>query len=361
MADSNQVRINELARELEIKAKVLIEYLPEAGVTEKKTHSSSIDLVHAERVRKHFRDLAAAEEAAEAEKSAKTTAAKKPAPKPAAAPAAAPVTAAAPIAAKPAAPVSATAPASAARTGVAPTAGATPCGPKAATTAPTCPAATSRTRSYRRNACSGCRIALWYGASACSPCPHRLIRYHSDFSAYRPAQYIHAAPGSALASIGTRRSAPGWFGPVYAKVPARDAAPFWPRSAPWRAAKHASCGCPAILSSGRSAARSPRWSPWPRRSAWRSSVALSAAAWRWWPRRPRQQSSRRRSTPRRWRAESRTGQTAVRAQTCGAWRSSTYRKALRRGRTQTASGASTFRCRSGWSRYCRSTGRGGKA
>jgi len=81
MADSNQVRINELARELEIKAKVLIEYLPEAGVTEKKTHSSSIDLVHAERVRKHFRDLAAAEEAAEAEKNAKTTAAKKPAPK----------------------------------------------------------------------------------------------------------------------------------------------------------------------------------------------------------------------------------------------------------------------------------------
>src|ERR1700677_1586303 len=78
MADSNQVRINELARELEIKAKVLIEYLPEAGVTEKKTHSSSIDLVHAERVRKHFRGLAAAEEAAEAEKVAKTTAPKKP-------------------------------------------------------------------------------------------------------------------------------------------------------------------------------------------------------------------------------------------------------------------------------------------
>src|ERR1700723_1657534 len=143
MADSNQVRINELARELEIKAKVLIEYLPEAGVTEKKTHSSSIDLVHAERVRKHFRDLAAAEEAAEAEKSAKTTAAKKPAPKPAAAPTAAPVTAAAPIAAKPAAPVSATAPASAARPGVAPTAGATP--PAARPAVPTRPAAPSAT------------------------------------------------------------------------------------------------------------------------------------------------------------------------------------------------------------------------
>ena len=85
MADSNQVRINELARELEIKAKVLIDYLPEAGVTEKKTHSSSIDLKHAELVRKHFRGLAAAEEAEAAEKAAKATAAKKPAPKPVAA------------------------------------------------------------------------------------------------------------------------------------------------------------------------------------------------------------------------------------------------------------------------------------
>ena len=55
MSDANQVRINELARELEIKAKVLIDYLPEIGVTEKKTHSSSLDIEHAELVRKHFR------------------------------------------------------------------------------------------------------------------------------------------------------------------------------------------------------------------------------------------------------------------------------------------------------------------
>jgi translation initiation factor IF-2 len=68
MADPNQVRINELARELEIKAKVLIEYLPEVGVSEKKTHSSSIDNSHAELVRKHFLGLAAQEAAAEAEK-----------------------------------------------------------------------------------------------------------------------------------------------------------------------------------------------------------------------------------------------------------------------------------------------------
>jgi translation initiation factor IF-2 len=138
MADSNQVRINELARELEIKAKVLIEYLPEAGVTEKKTHSSSIDLVHAERVRKHFRDLAAAEEAAEAEKNAKTTAAKKPAPKPTSVPAVAPVTSA-PAAAKPAAPISTAAPATAVRPGVAPSTGAAP--PTARPTVPARPVA----------------------------------------------------------------------------------------------------------------------------------------------------------------------------------------------------------------------------
>src|ERR1700689_558167 len=90
MADSNQVRLNELAREMEIKAKVLIDYLPEAGVTEKKTHSSSIALKHAELARRNFRGLAAAEEAEEAAKAAKATAAKKPAAKPAAAAPAAP-------------------------------------------------------------------------------------------------------------------------------------------------------------------------------------------------------------------------------------------------------------------------------
>ena len=80
MTDETQIRINELARELEVKAKAIIDYLPEAGVTEKKTHSSSIDLSAAERVRKHFRDLAAAEEAAaaqaEKDKAAKEAAAK---------------------------------------------------------------------------------------------------------------------------------------------------------------------------------------------------------------------------------------------------------------------------------------------
>ena len=104
MSDANQIRINELARELEIKAKVLIDYLPEIGVTEKKTHSSSIDVDHAVLVRKHFQQLADDEVAAEAEKQAKAAAAKvrpvaRPAPPLPSPPAARPV--AAPVAAKP--------------------------------------------------------------------------------------------------------------------------------------------------------------------------------------------------------------------------------------------------------------------
>ena len=38
-----KIRINELARELEVKAHVILDQLPELGVAEKKTHSSSID------------------------------------------------------------------------------------------------------------------------------------------------------------------------------------------------------------------------------------------------------------------------------------------------------------------------------
>ena len=49
-----KIRINDLARELEVKAKVILDVLPEVGVTEKKTHSSSIEEDEAERVRKHF-------------------------------------------------------------------------------------------------------------------------------------------------------------------------------------------------------------------------------------------------------------------------------------------------------------------
>jgi translation initiation factor IF-2 len=45
------VRINELARELEVKSREILDALTAVGVTEKKTHSSSIETDEAERVR----------------------------------------------------------------------------------------------------------------------------------------------------------------------------------------------------------------------------------------------------------------------------------------------------------------------
>lgn len=49
-----KIRINDLARELEVKSRAILEVLPVVGVTEKKTHSSSIEVDEAERVRQHF-------------------------------------------------------------------------------------------------------------------------------------------------------------------------------------------------------------------------------------------------------------------------------------------------------------------
>ena len=49
-----KIRINELARELEVKAHEILDRLPELGVTEKKTHSSSIDEDVALKLRKHY-------------------------------------------------------------------------------------------------------------------------------------------------------------------------------------------------------------------------------------------------------------------------------------------------------------------
>ena len=51
----SKIRINDLARELEVKSKAILDVLPEVGVTEKKTHSSSIEDDEAEKVRAHFR------------------------------------------------------------------------------------------------------------------------------------------------------------------------------------------------------------------------------------------------------------------------------------------------------------------
>src|SRR6059036_931658 len=66
MTDANQVRINELARELEVKAKAIIDLLPGYGVTEKKTHSSSIPADVAEKVRKKIMGAAEEEDKPEA-------------------------------------------------------------------------------------------------------------------------------------------------------------------------------------------------------------------------------------------------------------------------------------------------------
>ena len=47
----SKVRINDLARELEVKSKAILDVLTVVGVTEKKTHSSSLESDEAERVR----------------------------------------------------------------------------------------------------------------------------------------------------------------------------------------------------------------------------------------------------------------------------------------------------------------------
>jgi translation initiation factor IF-2 len=54
----SKVRINDLARELEVKSKAILDALPQVGVTEKKTHSSSIEDHEAEKVRAHIRGSA---------------------------------------------------------------------------------------------------------------------------------------------------------------------------------------------------------------------------------------------------------------------------------------------------------------
>src|SRR6267143_253431 len=59
----SKVRINDLARELEVKSKAIIDSLPQVGVTEKKTHSSSLEEHEAEKVRGYFRATAEAQPA----------------------------------------------------------------------------------------------------------------------------------------------------------------------------------------------------------------------------------------------------------------------------------------------------------
>src|SRR6266404_9085357 len=56
----SKVRINDLARELEVKSKAILDVLTEVGVTEKKTHSSSLEDFEADKVRANFRATAEA-------------------------------------------------------------------------------------------------------------------------------------------------------------------------------------------------------------------------------------------------------------------------------------------------------------
>ncbi|HXR16054.1 MAG TPA: translation initiation factor IF-2 [Terriglobales bacterium] len=51
----SKIRINDLARELEVKSKAILDALPEVGVTEKKTHSSSVEEHEAVKVRAYLR------------------------------------------------------------------------------------------------------------------------------------------------------------------------------------------------------------------------------------------------------------------------------------------------------------------
>src|SRR3954447_3289688 len=59
MVDTSKIRINDLARELEVKSKVILDSLTAVGVTEKKTHSSSITVEEAEKVRARLKGGAA--------------------------------------------------------------------------------------------------------------------------------------------------------------------------------------------------------------------------------------------------------------------------------------------------------------
>ena len=57
----SRIRINELARELEVKPSLILRMLPDVGVTDKRTHSSSIDRQEANKVRQYFRRQAEGE------------------------------------------------------------------------------------------------------------------------------------------------------------------------------------------------------------------------------------------------------------------------------------------------------------
>ena len=70
----SKIRINDLARELEVKSKAILDVLGEVGVTEKKTHSSSVEDHEAEKVRAHFRKTSEAQTQSKASRSTRAEA-----------------------------------------------------------------------------------------------------------------------------------------------------------------------------------------------------------------------------------------------------------------------------------------------
>ena len=50
----SKIRINELARQLEVKSREVIDKLHELGIAEKVTHSSSIDEDMADKLRRYY-------------------------------------------------------------------------------------------------------------------------------------------------------------------------------------------------------------------------------------------------------------------------------------------------------------------
>ncbi|OLE56943.1 MAG: translation initiation factor IF-2 [Chloroflexi bacterium 13_1_20CM_2_59_7] len=67
----SKIRINDLARELEVKSKAILDVLPEIGVTEKKTHSSSLEEHEAVKVRAHFRAASEAQPSSRSSRSSR--------------------------------------------------------------------------------------------------------------------------------------------------------------------------------------------------------------------------------------------------------------------------------------------------
>jgi translation initiation factor IF-2 len=80
--EMGRIRINDLARELEVKSKAVLEYLVEIGIQDKKSHSSAVEDDLADKVREHFHALGEGEEGERSESPARPLAPKQATPPP---------------------------------------------------------------------------------------------------------------------------------------------------------------------------------------------------------------------------------------------------------------------------------------